>query len=594
MKTEEGEGRRMLLELQVKNLALIEQARITFGEGLNILTGETGAGKSILIGSVNMALGGKVSRESIRRGAESAYVELLFSVDSQAQRQALQALDIDVPEDGTLILSRRILPSRSVSRINDETVTAVKLKQVTGLLIDMHGQHEHQSLLHLHKHLEILDAYCRAEAEPWKKKIADAYRQYQSVQAKLSSMEGGAEERLREADFCRFEIRSIEEAALREGEEEELAARYRKLSYARRITEALSEAYQALDTDSLSRAVRAVDQAAGYDGELKEIRAQAYDVESLIHDLARGIQAYMDGCVFEPEELRQIEERLDTIRGIQARYGNSVDAVLTALEEKKKRLEELEHFDEIRRELEQEKEELESRLSEACGRLTDVRRRSAERLAARMRESLLDLNFLEVQFVMEVRQLDHFTAEGWDEAEFLISTNPGEPVKPLRAVASGGELSRIMLAIKTVLADTDQIPTLIFDEIDTGISGRTAQKVSEKLREIAGTHQVICITHLPQIASMADCHYAIEKSVREGNTVTQIRRLNREESIRELARLLGGAQITDAVLQNAHEMKALAEMPGRAHPAKTDDAVRADAAPQKPAGTPENSCDSTS
>ncbi len=549
----------MLLELQVKNLALIEQARIEFGEGLNILTGETGAGKSILIGSVNMALGGKVSRDSIRQGAENAYIELLFSVDSKEQREALEALDITVPEDGTLILSRRILPSRSISRINDEMVTAVKLKQATSLLIDIHGQHEHQSLLHLHKHLEILDAYCRTEAESWKEKIASEYRQYQALESRLSSMEGGLEERLREADFCRFEIQSIEEAALREGEEEELAARYRKLSHARRIAEELSEAYQALDTDALSRAVRAVDQAAGYDSELKGIRDQAYDVESLVHDLAHGIQAYMADCVFDPEEFRQIEERLDTIHSIQSRYGNSVEAVFQALEEKKKRLEELENFDQIRLGLEKEKADLEKQLRKDCSRLTEIRSQAAARLAERMRESLLDLNFLDVQFVMEVRQLDHFTSEGWDEAEFLISTNPGEPVKPLRAVASGGELSRIMLAIKTVLADTDQIPTLIFDEIDTGISGRTAQKVSEKLKEISRTHQVICITHLPQIASMADCHFEIEKSVREGKTVTQICRLGQEESIRELARLLGGAQITDAVLKNAREMKELAE-----------------------------------
>lgn len=549
----------MLLELQVKNLALIEQARIEFGEGLNILTGETGAGKSILIGSVNMALGGKVSRDSIRQGAENAYIELLFSVDSKEQREALEALDITVPEDGTLILSRRILPSRSISRINDETVTAVKLKQATSLLIDIHGQHEHQSLLHLHKHLEILDAYCRTEAESWKEKIAGEYRQYQALESRLSSMEGGLEERLREADFCRFEIQSIEEAALREGEEEELAARYRKLSHARRIAEELSEAYQALDTDALSRAVRAVDQAAGYDPELKGIRDQAYDVESLVHDLAHGIQAYMADCVFDPEEFRQIEERLDTIHSIQSRYGNSVEAVFQTLEEKKKRLEELENFDQIRLGLEKEKADLEKQLRKDCSRLTEIRSQAAARLAERMRESLLDLNFLDVQFVMEVRQLDHFTSEGWDEAEFLISTNPGEPVKPLRAVASGGELSRIMLAIKAVLADTDQIPTLIFDEIDTGISGRTAQKVSEKLKEISRTHQVICITHLPQIASMADCHFEIEKSVREGKTVTQICRLGQEESIRELARLLGGAQITDAVLKNAREMKELAE-----------------------------------
>ena len=549
----------MLLELKVKNLALIEEAEIEFGQGLNILTGETGAGKSILIGSVNMALGGKASRDSIRQGAESAYIELLFSVDTPEQEEALKALDIQVPEDKTLIISRKILPSRSTSRINDETVTALRLKQATALLLDIHGQHEHQSLLNLHHHLEILDAYARAETAPLKEETARAYGRYQELKQKLSAMEGGLEERLREADFLRFEIEKIQEAGLKEGEEEELSARYRKLSHARRIAENLGEAYGALEQDMMARVIKGVDQAAAYDEALKEIRDQAYEAESLLNDLSRSIQDYMENCVFDQEEFRQIEERLDLIHGLQAKYGNSEGAVLKALEEKQARLEELEHFDQIRSELEEELERAGEKLEELCSRLTQVRIREAEALSEKMRESLADLNFLDVSFVMEIRRLDHYTAEGWDEAEFLISTNPGEPVKPLREVASGGELSRIMLAIKTVLADTDQIPTLIFDEIDTGISGRTAQSVSEKLREISKTHQVICITHLPQIASMADVHFEIAKSVSQGKTVTRIKPLNREESVEELARLLGGAKITDAVRQNALEMKELAD-----------------------------------
>ena len=549
----------MLLELKVKNLALIEEAEIEFGQGLNILTGETGAGKSILIGSVNMALGGKASRDSIRQGAESAYIELLFSVDTPEQEEALKALDIQVPEDKTLIISRKILPSRSTSRINDETVTALRLKQATALLLDIHGQHEHQSLLNLHHHLEILDAYARAETAPLKEETARAYGRYQELKQKLSAMEGGLEERLREADFLRFEIEKIQEAGLKEGEEEELSARYRKLSHARRIAENLGEAYGALEQDMMARVIKGVDQAAAYDEALKEIRDQAYEAESLLNDLSRSIQDYMENCVFDQEEFRQIEERLDLIHGLQAKYGNSEGAVLKALEEKQARLEELEHFDQIRSELEEELERAGEKLEELCSRLTQVRIREAEALSEKMRESLADLNFLDVSFVMEIRRLDHYTAEGWDEAEFLISTNPGEPVKPLGEVASGGELSRIMLAIKTVLADTDQIPTLIFDEIDTGISGRTAQSVSEKLREISKTHQVICITHLPQIASMADVHFEIAKSVSQGKTVTRIKPLNREESVEELARLLGGAKITDAVRQNALEMKELAE-----------------------------------
>ncbi len=549
----------MLLELQVKNLALIEQAQVEFGGGLNILTGETGAGKSIIIGSVNMALGGKASRDSIRQGADSAYIELLFSVDTPAQEEALKALDIQPGEDGTVIISRKITPSRSTAKINDETVTAARLKQVTSLLMDIHGQHEHQSLLNIHKHLEILDAYAKSQVSPVKEEIRREYHRYRQVKERLSSMEGGQEERLREADFCRFEIESIEQAALKEGEEEELTARYRKLSHAQKIMEGLSEAKEALDEEGIARAVRAVDQVSGFDKELKTIKDQIFDVEALVNELGHAITGYMEGCSYDEGEFRQIEGRLDVIHGFQAKYGSTIARILEVLEEKRKRLEELEHFEEIRAELEKELETSANLLEGFCTKLSQIRKKAGKELAERMKSSLIDLNFLDVTFVMEFRRLKGYTADGFDEAEFLISTNPGQPVKPLRAVASGGELSRIMLAIKTVLADTDEIPTLIFDEIDTGISGRTAQMVSEKLNKIAKSHQVICITHLPQIASMADSHFEIAKSVQRGKTVTNIRRLEKEESIHELARLLGGAQITDVVRQNAREMKELAE-----------------------------------
>lgn len=549
----------MLLELQVKNLALIEQAQVEFGGGLNILTGETGAGKSIIIGSVNIALGGKASRDSIRQGADSAYIELLFSVDTPAQEEALKALDIQPGEDGTVIISRKITPSRSTAKINDETVTAARLKQVTSLLMDIHGQHEHQSLLNIHKHLEILDAYAKSQVSPVKEEIRREYHRYRQVKERLSSMEGGQEERLREADFCRFEIESIEQAALKEGEEEELTARYRKLSHAQKIMEGLSEAKEALDEEGIARAVRAVDQVSGFDKELKTIKDQIFDVEALVNELGHAITGYMEGCSYDEGEFRQIEGRLDVIHSFQAKYGSTIARILEVLEEKRKRLEELEHFEEIRAELEKELETSANLLEGFCTKLSQIRKKAGKELAERMKSSLIDLNFLDVTFVMEFRRLKGYTADGFDEAEFLISTNPGQPVKPLRAVASGGELSRIMLAIKTVLADTDEIPTLIFDEIDTGISGRTAQMVSEKLNEIAKSHQVICITHLPQIASMADSHFEIAKSVQRGKTVTNIRRLEKEESIHELARLLGGAQITDVVRQNAREMKELAE-----------------------------------
>lgn len=549
----------MLLELHVKNLALIEKADVEFGEGLNILTGETGAGKSIIIGSVSMALGGKASRDSIRHGADYAYIELVFSVKGEDRLQALRELDTEPTEDGLVIISRKITPSRSISRINDETVTAARLRQITGLLLDIHGQHEHQSLLYKSKHLEILDAYVKAQTQPAKKKMEEEYRNYCILKKRLSSFEMDHDARLREADFLRFEIQEIEDGNIKEGEEEELTARYRRFSHARRIAENLNEAYDSLQADAVTRALRSVEQVTEYDEALQSIRDQLYDAEAILSDAGREISAYISSMEFDEESWRQTEERLDQIHSLQNKYGASVLAIQASLEEKRKRLEELENYDAFREQTEKKLKISTDHLCRLCTDLSEIRKKASVELVKRIRSGLLDLNFLDVEFDMEFETLDHFTPDGWDEVQFLISTNPGQPMRPLKDVASGGELSRIMLAIKTVLADSDEIPTLIFDEIDTGISGRTAQKVSEKLSYIAGSHQVICITHLPQIAAMADIHFEIRKSTSEGSTATTIERLGREETVRELARLLGGAQITEAVLKNAREMKELAD-----------------------------------
>lgn len=549
----------MLLELHVKNLALIERADVEFGEGLNILTGETGAGKSIIIGSVSMALGGKASRDSIRHGADYAYIELVFSVKGEDRLRALRELDTEPTEDGLVIISRKITPSRSISRINDETVTAARLRQITGLLLDIHGQHEHQSLLYKSKHLEILDAYVKAQTQPAKKKMEEEYKNYCILKKRLSSFEMDHDARLREADFLRFEIQEIEEGNIKEGEEEELTARYRRFSHARRIAENLNEAYDSLQADAVTRALRSVEQVTEYDEALQSIRDQLYDAEAILSDAGREISAYISSMEFDEESWRQTEERLDQIHSLQNKYGASVLAIQASLEEKRKRLEELENYDAFREQTEKKLKISTDHLCRLCTDLSEIRKKASVELVKRIRSGLLDLNFLDVEFDMEFETLDHFTPDGWDEVQFLISTNPGQPMRPLKDVASGGELSRVMLAIKTVLADSDEIPTLIFDEIDTGISGRTAQKVSEKLSYIAGSHQVICITHLPQIAAMADIHFEILKSASEGSTATTIERLGREKSIRELARLLGGAQITEAVLKNAHEMKDLAD-----------------------------------
>ena len=552
-------GCNMLLELHVKNLALIEKADVEFGEGLNILTGETGAGKSIIIGSVTMALGGKAPKGSIRPGADYAYIELVFSVTGEEKRKALRELDVEPTEDGLVIISRKLTSARSISRINDETVTMARLSQITGLLLDIHGQHEHQSLLYKSKHLEILDAYVKAATQPVKQTIADRYRIYRSLEEKLRGFDLDAESRIREADFLRFEIEEIEASALKEGEEEELTSVYRRYSHSRRIAECLGAAYEAVEGDWLARALKEVEQASEYDESLGGVRDQLYDADSILRDAGREMSAYLDSMEMDEETFRKTEERLDLIHNLQAKYGATVEAIRQKLEQKKKRLEELEDYDAHRKRMEQELEECRNGLEKLCTQLTGIRKKASRTLVKKIRQGLVDLNFLDVEFDMEFEKLDHFTPSGWDGAQFLISTNPGQPMRPLKDVASGGELSRIMLAIKTVLADSDDIPTLIFDEIDTGISGRTAQKVSEKLMLIARSHQVICITHLPQIAAMADSHFEIAKSASQGRTITTIRLLDRQASVEELARLLGGARITEAVLKNAGEMKELAD-----------------------------------
>ncbi|WP_313578946.1 DNA repair protein RecN [Lacrimispora sp.] len=549
----------MLSELHVKNLALIEKADVEFGQGFNVLTGETGAGKSIIIGSVTIALGGKTPKDIIRKGTEYAYIELIFTVSDPGKVRLLKAFDVYPDGDGTVIISKKIMPSRSLSKINDETVTAGKLREITGLLIDIHGQHEHQSLLYKSKHLEILDRYQEKKSHKLKENIADTYREYVRLKDRLSAFRLDEEARLREMDFIRYEIEEIENAGLKEGEKEEVTSRYRLFLNAKKISESLSMAYSAVDTDFISRALKEVETVASYDERLSVIRDQLFDADSILSDISREITSYMDDMSFDEDEYRQMEERLDVLHNLEAKYGGSLSQIFINLEEKQKRLEELEDYDGARKRTAEELQKVSDRLELLSGQLSEMRKNTAKELTKKIKEGLKDLNFIDVEFSMEFSRLGHYTANGFDEAEFLISTNPGESLKPLGMVASGGELSRIMLAIKTVLADTDDIPTLIFDEIDTGISGRTAQKVSEKLAYIAGNHQVICITHLPQIAAMADSHYEIAKAVEEGRTATSIHPLSGEEVVEELARLLGGAEITEAVRANAREMKRLAK-----------------------------------
>lgn len=554
----------MLQNLHVKNLALIKETEVEFKEGLNILSGETGAGKSIIIGSINLALGEKVQKEMLRDSAESALVELIFSVEDEATRNALGALEIEM-EDDTVILSRKITGGRAIGRINGEAVSASKMREVAALLIDIHGQHEHQSLLSKRKHLEILDLFAREELSGYKEKLSACFREYRKLLEELEHSDSDTEERARELSFLEFEVNEIEDANLSVGEDETLEEQFRKYSNGKKILDAISAAYAATSEDDesaserVSRALRELGSVSQYDKRVEEIEQQLIEIDNLLSDFNREAAAYLSEEEFDDETYYEIEKRLDLINHLKSKYGNSIEDILKAYEDKCKRIAVLKDYDEYLNQLLNKINKKKKELKEISDQVSEIRKDQSVKLTDAIKNALMDLNFLEVRFTMEFRDID-FTENGTDEVEFMISTNPGEPLKPLGKVASGGELSRIMLAIKTVLAENDHIETLIFDEIDSGISGRTAQMVSEKMNELGRSHQIICITHLPQIAAMADEHFLIEKSVENETTVSRIHELSEEESVQELARMLGGVEITDTVLENAREMKKMAYM----------------------------------
>ena len=554
----------MLTHLHVKNLALIREAEIDFTEGLNILTGETGAGKSIVIGSVSLALGGKVSREMVRPGADYGLAELVFLVDREKQKEKLLELGI-TPEEGQVIISRKISDGRSINKINGETVTLSQLRETASLLIDVHGQHEHQSLLQKKKHLEILDEFAKEELGPVKEKLAGAFQNWKKLKKQLQEAQMDDESRLREISLLEFETDEIGKAELVPGEDEELERRYRRMTNARKLMEAAGSAYALTGYEEesgagavIGRAVRELQSAASFDEELSGLASLLSDVDGLLNDFNREMSDYLTSLEFDEKEFSETEERLNLLNYLKSRYGHTLEEILAYQEKQEQRLAALQDYDRYLQDLEAQLKKAEEELQDLCAEASGIRQRYGKMLCEKIKEHLIDLNFLNVEFEMAFEELPEYTAQGKDSAEFLISTNPGEPLRPLMKIASGGELSRIMLAIKTVLADRDEIDTVIFDEIDVGISGRTAQKVSEKMMLIGRTRQVICITHLAQIAAMADSHYRIEKQVEEGETRTQIRRLSEKESIEELARILGGAEITDAVTKNAEEMRALA------------------------------------
>lgn len=555
----------MLLNLHVKNLALIEEVDVDFEKGLIVLTGETGAGKSLILGSVNIALGNKASKDMIRKGTDYSLVELTFSVSENCAKQ-LKKYDIYMEKDNIITVTRKISEGRSISKINGETVNIKTLKNVMSLLIDIHGQHDHQSLLYTKNHLDILDKFAKDSILELKEQIKEEYSKYTKLIKKLEEFNIDEGQKAREIEFAEYEVNEIESANLKPEEDVQVEEEFKKLSNSKEIVSALSEIYNALSYetagglgDIINKAVMDINSIKGMDEKISQFQTELYDIDNLCRELTSQIYDYNSGMDFNPEYVREVEERLDVINHLKLKYGNSIEEILRYKEEKEEYLEKLNNMTDEMESVKNQISELEGTLNNLCTKLSEQRKKAAKELEVLVKQALVDLNFIAVEFEIQITRKESIGENGFDNVEFMISTNPGESVKPLVKVASGGELSRIMLAIKSILATEDDIDTLIFDEIDTGISGQTAMKVAEKMAKISRNHQVICISHLSQIAAMADSHYLIKKTADENSTTTSIKKLTRQQSIEELVRINGGSGITEAGLIHATEMKDMAD-----------------------------------
>ena len=556
----------MLLNVHIKNIALIDDANVNFTDNLNILTGETGAGKSIIMGALKIGMGDKLPKDIVREAGKEGFCQLLFLVDDEAVLEQIRQLGVEPTEDGEILITRRIVNSRTINTINDMAVTAARLREVSALLIDMHTQHQQQTLLKKNEHMKLLDKFGRGAIEPLKREVAQRHAEYTELVDQMDKLSMDEAERSRRAEFLKYQIAEIESANVKAGEDEDIEHQYNKMVNSRDIVAAASEVYSVTGYENQSSAGNEIGRVLvnlkgikELDDEIDGLYSQLENIDALLNDFNVELSNYMQSMNFDDSEFREVESRLDVINDIKGKYGSTVDEVNRYLEESKAEYEKFSEYDEYIAELSGKINKAKKLMIDAADKLSAERKKQAKLMCKEIKTALSDLSFMQVDFDMVFDRLSECTANGIDDCYFVISTNVGEKLRPLYDVASGGELSRIMLAVKSCMAAEDNIGTLVFDEIDVGISGRAAQAVAEKMALISRKHQVISITHLPQIAAMADSHYLIEKSADEGKTVTKIVRLSEAESVTEIARLLGGASITDAVMSNALEMKQMAE-----------------------------------
>ena len=554
----------MLEHLHIRNVALIKESEISFGDGLNILTGETGAGKSMIIDSLQFALGGRAGKDFLRHGEKQAAVEALFSVQSQALTEKLAENGIVPEEDGTLLITRTLSEAgKSVCRINGSTVTVGMLKEIAEDMIDIYGQHEHQSLLNPVKHIRLLDRFCGAGFGEAMEEYKNSRQRLKDLEKQLAILIGDESQREQRMDMLLFQKEEIEAAELQEGEEDALLEQKKRLSSMERLIRLTGKSVTLLydgddrapsACDQLGDALAKLREAAEYDAALSPLADALADGYAAVEDCARELKREAEEQEADPEELERIEERLQLFYKLKRKYGGSIEAVLEFYEKAVQELEFLSNSSEKAAELSAKKAAEEKRLSALAETLTARRRATAEQVEEQIETALHDMEMKHARFHIQIEEKADWGADGKDKVEFLISANAGEPLKPLAKIASGGEMSRVMLALKTVLGDADEIGTFIFDEIDTGVSGRTARRVGEKMRFLGGKRQLLCITHLPQIAAMADNHFLIEKESDAGETVTRVTALDEEGAVREVARLMN--DVTETTLAAARELLA--------------------------------------
>lgn len=554
----------MLLELNISNFALIDRLTISFEKGLNILTGETGAGKSIIIDAVNLVLGERADRDSIRTGADRALVEAHFDCSGiSGIEEILDQMGIELEDGGILVLSREIKSGRSICRVNGRAVSLSYIKEISRHLIDIHGQHQHQSLLDVHRHMDILDHFGGEEVLRQRNKVELLFRELASLRKLLDDMVKNEMERQRNIDLYDYQINEISAANLQVGEDEELEKKREVMANAERIYQALAAGYQILYQgdgnsltviDGLNQASALLSPFVHMDQAISEFYNNISSSCLLLQEISRDMRSYLENIEFDQGELNRIEERLDLINKLKRKYGNTIEEILSYRDKKAEELERLINSEEELKGLEDKLKDLEARMEQECEYLSGLRDRASVLLGESILKRLKRLGMEKARFMVKKEKMKEYTPKGRDYVEFMFSANPGEPLKPLHKIASGGEMSRIMLAIKTSLAHIDNIPTLIFDEIDVGISGRTATVVAQQLAQLSSGHQVICVTHLPQIASMADTHYLIKKIEKKGKTYTTLESLDEDARIQEIARLAGGESISEAAYRHAREL----------------------------------------